>query len=81
MTINNETNTLSLVVTGNSITTKELVPKQGAHLLLVGSYVYLEFEGPANSHKKLKLDYNNVTDPVTASASALYDALDTMINS
>ncbi len=65
----------------HSATDKEMVPKQGTEVRLLDGYVYLEYGGgPQNSKKKVKLDYTKVTDPVVVSASALYDALQTMIN-
>jgi len=79
MTINNQTNTIAFL---HSATDKESVPKIGTEIRLLGDYVYIEYTGgPMGALKKVKLDYAKVTDPVVASASALYDALQIMINS
>ncbi len=75
MTINNETNTIAFL---HSATDKESVPKIGTEIRLLDGYVYLEYQGGL---KKVKLDYSKVTDPVVASASELYDALQVMRNS
>lgn len=74
MTITSDT---TRIIFTHSATEKESVHKDGAILRLLGDYVYLEYP---DSSKKIKLDYNNVTDPVVASAEDLYDELNTMLN-
>jgi len=79
ITINNLPNDIEFVYAGTTQTQKDTIPKLGLRTKIYGDEVWLvSFPGnlsDSSAHAVLKIDYNDVTAPAVASATALRDLI------